>query len=771
MKEINILDCTLRDGGYVNNWKFNEKDTLKTITKLLDANVEIVECGFLDAKNGSDEDCTRFKSFEKLESLVEDVHLQEKQMLVAMVEYGKYDVQSLPIVTKNTKVKGIRFSFRKSDFQVALKEMPKIIEKGYELFVQPISTLCYSENELENLLKEVNALDPYAVYIVDTQGAMFVDDFELLYKKMDTFLNPSVKIGFHSHNNMQLSYSIAIGFIELDKQRGIIIDASIYGMGRGAGNLNTELLADYINKKVVSKYVIEEILELIDSYYYAIYKEKEWGYSLAHFLSASLECHPNYASYLLDTKHLTINEIKYILSQISSAESYEYNKVYIENLYFAYNEIKQDNINAPIFPKEKKVLLIGSGKNLEEKLGEIVLKKEEYLFIALNHIPKNIVPDYYFFSSQKRLNEFYHQVDLEKVIVTNNIRSNAKYKVDYKKLSNVEELHNDNSAVMMINFLLQSSLTEVYVAGVDGFSVTRNNYNYDEKDAIVDEDAIHNLNKSIQQALQVLSKSIRINFLTRSLFEVKSKPRVVGVIPSRYASTRLPQKPLVDIEGLPMVVHVMKRAQLCKDLDEVIVATDDQRIFDTVKKFGGNAIMTSQDHQNGTLRMHEVSTKVQGDLFVLLNGDEPLIEPKFIKESIDGLLSSTKAVASLLVTPYSERNNQSNFKVALNKFDEVMYISRNDIPSDARSDLKPMWKAFHIVSYRKDFLDLYANELEQTELDAREMDDQLRILEYGYTIQAVKTHSDAISVDTQADLERVRELIKSDKLLPLYRDC
>jgi len=145
-----------------------------------------------------------------------------------------------------------------------------------------------------------------------------------------------------------------------------------------------------------------------------------------------------------------------------------------------------------------------------------------------------------------------------------------------------------------------------------------------------------------------------------------------------------------------------------------------------------------------------------------------LIEPKFIKESVEGLKKSHDAVASLLVAPYMERNNQTNFKVVLNNLDEVMYISRNDIPSDARKSLKPMWKAFHIVSYTKDFLDKYANELVQTEFDSREMDDQLRILEYGYKIQAVKTVCDAISVDTEEDLIKVRKIMKEDKLFALY---
>jgi 4-hydroxy 2-oxovalerate aldolase len=183
----------------------------------------------------------------------------------------------------------------------------------------------------------VNNLSPYAVYIVDTQGAMFKDDFRRLYYQFDKYLNKTISIGFHSHNNMQLSYSIAVDFIEISRCRDIIIDASIYGMGRGAGNLNTELLAAYINKKIDNRYDISIILDLIDKYYYSLYKKNEWGYSLIHFLSASLECHPNYASFLLNKKHLSINEIGEILSQIPNEKSFEFNKILLEDLYFKFN--------------------------------------------------------------------------------------------------------------------------------------------------------------------------------------------------------------------------------------------------------------------------------------------------------------------------------------------------------------------------------------------------------------------------------------------------
>ncbi|APW66493.1 hypothetical protein LPB137_11870 [Poseidonibacter parvus] len=767
---INILDCTLRDGGYVNNWAFDDKDSFKTIQKLINANIEIVECGFLDKEKGKSKNCTRFKSMQDLENLVKDINIKDNQMLVAMVEYTKYDIDTLPELTKDSKVKGIRFSFRKSDFQKALLEMPKIKAKGYELFIQPISTLSYTKEELEYLLKTVNPLKPYAVYVVDTQGSMFSDDFKKLYEDMDKILDDTISLGFHSHNNMQLSYSIAITFIEIAKNKNIIIDSSVYGMGRGAGNLNTELLADFINKKINLKYNIEEILELIDGYYYNIYKTQGWGYSLAHFLSASLECHPNYASYLLDTKHLTINEIKRIMAQVPDNEKYEYNKQYIEKLYINYNENKQETINEPLLSKDKKVLLLGSGKNLNEKIDEIKNNKKEYLMISLNHIPKDITPDYYFFSSQKRYNEFSDDLDHNKVIVSNNIKSKAKYKVEYKTLSHIENLHNDNSAVMMINYLIKNQFASVNIAGVDGFSTTNENYTYDEKDSLIDTKSINELNESIQNAIKILSQSIRIDFITSSLFESKSKPKIVGVIPARYGSTRLPGKPLLNIVGLPMIVHVLKRVSMNKNLDEVIVATDDERIKKVVEKYGGKVIMTSINHNNGSERMIEVAKHIEADIYTLINGDEALVNPDYITEGVNALIKDPSCHISLLYNKYSKRNSCSDFKIVLNKKSEVMYISRSDIPSECRNKAKYLLKAYHIMTYTKEMLKIY-EKLEQTEYDYIESHELLRAMEYGYKIKGVEVESDAISVDTQEGLEIVRDMMKEDKLFPLYKDC
>jgi len=184
-------------------------------------------------------------------------------------------------------------------------------------------------------------------------------------------------------------------------------------------------------------------------------------------------------------------------------------------------------------------------------------------------------------------------------------------------LATLKDMHIDNSVTMMINYLAQIGRTSVELAGIDGFKLNEDNYSYNETNKVIDEDSIKELNISISNGIKELSQKIDINFLTSSLFEMNKKLKVIGVIPARYASTRLKAKPLVDIGGIPMVIHVMKRAMMCDILDDVIVATDNQEIYNVVEQYGGKAMMTLESHDNGTLRMQEISTMVNGDIFVL----------------------------------------------------------------------------------------------------------------------------------------------------------
>ena len=328
--DVKILDCTLRDGGYVNNWEFGEKAILDIVSNLVKAKVDIIECGFL--KNVPyDKDFSVFNSVENIEKIIAPKN--NNSMYVAMVKFGANEIEPDKIPDYNgDSLDGIRVIFQKDNIDSAIDYCKKIKEKGYKVFMQPVKISFYDEKTLLDLIDKVNVLSPYAFYIVDTFGSMKEDDLIKLFRFVDENLKDSIKIGFHSHNNLQLSYANTIALLGIKTQREIIIDSSVYGMGRGAGNLSTETIMQFVNDNMGGKYSIPPLLNIYDKYLVKIYDKTPWGYSLPYFLSATYSCHPNYATYLAG-KNIGIEIIDSILSSIPQEKKLKYDDKLVENLY------------------------------------------------------------------------------------------------------------------------------------------------------------------------------------------------------------------------------------------------------------------------------------------------------------------------------------------------------------------------------------------------------------------------------------------------------
>ena len=233
-------------------------------------------------------------------------------------------------------------------------------------------------------------------------------------------------------------------------------------------------------------------------------------------------------------------------------------------------------------------------------------------------------------------------------------------------------------------------------------------------------------------------------------------PKTVAILPVRLESSRLPRKALADICGMPMIVHVYKRCLLAKKLDNVYVATDSEEVKKVVESAGGKVIMTSSKHQTGTDRIAEAANQIDAEIIVNVQGDEVLVNPEYIDIVVAELHEKLDINVCILVNPFNNRNSTSDIKVVLNNNNDVMYFSRADIPSNARVNNPPMLKAYHIIPFRKKFLLEYAS-WSASDLEKIEYNEYLRILERGHKIRAVHVESDAVSVDTQDDLEYVRK--------------
>ncbi|MFH1665310.1 MAG: 3-deoxy-manno-octulosonate cytidylyltransferase [Candidatus Omnitrophota bacterium] len=251
--------------------------------------------------------------------------------------------------------------------------------------------------------------------------------------------------------------------------------------------------------------------------------------------------------------------------------------------------------------------------------------------------------------------------------------------------------------------------------------------------------------------------------------------KVVAVIPARWQSTRLKGKVLADINGKPMIQHVWEKVKRAHEVDEIIVATDKERVIKVVESFGGKAIFTSPEQPSGTDRIAEIASFTDGDIFINVQADEPLVHPLMIDE-LAQVFSYEKNIqmATLIKRIHNkeEITDPNVVKVVVDRRGFALYFSRSPIPY-VRGDSADMpggevpsedisggyFKHIGLYSYTKDFLFTYTN-LPKSRLELAEKLEQLRVLEHGYKIKTVETRYDTIGVDTQEDLDRVREILK-----------
>ena len=321
--KIKILDCTLRDGGYINDWMFGSKNIQSIINELANSGIDFIECGFLkDCEKDSDK--TFFRSVEELTSFT-----NSSINYTLMVNYGEFGIEKFT-QCKYSNIK-IRVAFKKHDQEEALEYIKSLKELGWEVFANPMITNTYSKDELLSLIEKINQIKPYGLSIVDTLGNMSENDVIKIFRYINEILDSEISLGFHSHNSMQLSFSNTKTLLNMNLERELIIDSCLYGMGRGAGNLCTELICKYLNDNFDTDYQILPILKLIDKYLKPIFNETPWGYSTPFYIAAIHGCHPNYAQALVNQK-LSDEKIDEILQKIPEDKKTIFDKKFIENI-------------------------------------------------------------------------------------------------------------------------------------------------------------------------------------------------------------------------------------------------------------------------------------------------------------------------------------------------------------------------------------------------------------------------------------------------------
>lgn len=522
MANVKLLDCTLRDGGYINNWEFGQRTMKDILIKLVESRIDYVEVGFLRNCQYSKE-ASVFNNCAEISNILPE--RRGSTLFTAMALFNKYDIAQLEDYDGQT-IDALRITFHDYDIDEGMAYIQKAIKKGYKVFANPINIMGYSDDHILRLLELINQIKPYAFSIVDTFGSMMREDLQRIYLLVEHNLSKDIVIGLHLHENLALSYSLAQDFINMKAStRECVIDASMLGMGRAPGNLCIELIADYMNKKQEGKYNVNPILDAIDDHVVKWKEIEPWGYNMAYALSAKYNLHRNYAEFLLDKGRLRAKQIKQIMSSIENNKKTSYDEKYIEKLYQAF---QSHDVDDSMFVKELKdkclgrqILILAPGISILEQECTIkrYIENSEPIIIAANFIPNNIDVDYVFCCNAKRLEIIQEKYKKERIIVTSNLFEMCVGKeniVNYSDLSIDEGENFDNSVIMLLKLFQNMDMKSVNIAGFDGYRLGEENYaaSYMINKYVKGE----NENARIKKYLKRFNQELQINFLTKTLY-------------------------------------------------------------------------------------------------------------------------------------------------------------------------------------------------------------------------------------------------------------
>lgn len=533
---IKLLDCTLRDGAYITDSRFGKPAIQGIINKLQDARVDIIECGWL--KDAAYEEGSSF--FHVPDDAKPYLAKKSKDAIYSvMIDWNRYDVDQLP-PCDGESIDAIRVVFPHGRHHEGIEIGRKIREKGYLVMFQAANTLSYSWEDLEELAEEMNEFDPVSLSVVDTFGAMYFEDLSRIVDVLDAHLEPQISLGFHAHNNQQLAFALCIHFINsLRDKRNIMVDSTLSGMGRGAGNATTELVASFINRQEHGNYDMNAIMDAIDMYMQGFQEQYTWGYSTPYFIAGLYQCHVNNIAYLATNHRTNARDMRNIIESLSVEErrNYDYDlleKKYIENQ----DRIVDDEKTIAELEealKDRPVMLIAPGRSIIEEQEKLrgFIEEHQPAVIAVNALNEIYDCDYVFFTNAVRYEyardahpEAYNKT---KKILLSNISTSpeeGEFIVNFNLVIKRGWKHFDNAVILCLRLLNKLKVKEVYLAGFDGFKTKYNESYADESLPTLNPDnKWDDLNEEIKAMYRdlhdSLADSMDIVFLTESIFETK----------------------------------------------------------------------------------------------------------------------------------------------------------------------------------------------------------------------------------------------------------
>lgn len=525
---VTLLDCTLRDGGYVNDWKFGYNNLINIFERLVDSGVDTIEVGFLDQRRPFDMNRSIMPDTESVNKMFG--HLDKgNSSIIAMIDYGTCGIENIQPCNE-TILDGIRVIFKKHLSVPALEFCAQLKALGYKVYAQLVSVTSYSDAELLDLISLANDIKPYAVSMVDTYGLMHQNNLLHYFDLLDSNLDIDISLGYHAHNNFQMGYANCISLINRSNytKRNLLVDGTIYGMGKSAGNAPIELIMMHMNRIWKDRYNIGQVLEAIDSSILQFYQTATWGYNIFYYIAALNNCHPNYVAFLMNKKTLSVQSIIELLSKLPKDKALLYDEKCIEDIYITYQTNTIDDSEAMKKLREvlkgKTVFLVGPG-NIDGVSNMIeTTDSANRVVISINCVREGITQDFLFLCNAKRYLQMTVQLSQSDcaIIATSNLTKTGKngfnYLLNYETLLEKAPIVADSATIMIMKVLKQMECKSIKFAGLDGYSHNSAQLFGDEEGADLIDNMQEYINSYIGDIINTVGKDTKIEFITKSWF-------------------------------------------------------------------------------------------------------------------------------------------------------------------------------------------------------------------------------------------------------------
>lgn len=545
MQSVQILDCTIRDGGYLNNWHFDDKVVRETYGTCSKTGVDFIEIGFRGTEkyfNKEEYGLWRFSPEEDIRRVTNNI---KGARLALMADYGKIEIEDF-CDAKDSVVELIRIAVHKNNLKNAIVFLEQIKNKGYKVSLNIMGYTNYSQVERDNLIDLIKSSCLDYVYVADSYGSLFPDQIEPLFEPLLKI--PNLKVGFHSHNSLQMAFANTLEAIRCGVS---IVDSTIYGMGRAAGNLPTEIIISFLEREKKDKYNSIPLLNIIDRYFLAMQKEYPWGYQLPYMLSGMFKCHPNYAKALIEYREYTMEDIWKAMEYIRKHDPIGFSKELLNSVInegiiggittqssnLTEENSANDKIPAKVSyidkHKDKDFLILANGPSLKKYKRQIdnFIATYDPIIIGANYLGDLFEPHYHAFNNKRRLTEYIDSVAPESKLLIGQyipdkmIReyTNRNYeKIYYNDIVNADFSIVDGSittncktiAVLLLGVAIVMGAKRVFAVGMDGYleiDTKSSLHFYPEKHEKEDKEKLIELHQWCQRFLEQIDQYLKDN--------------------------------------------------------------------------------------------------------------------------------------------------------------------------------------------------------------------------------------------------------------------